>query len=151
MQLSPHFSLSEFTKSQTAIRKGIDKTQKGAPLEALKALCVNVLEPVREHFGKPIKISSGYRCKALNDSIGGSGTSQHCAGEAADFEVPGVSNKEVAKYIRDNLTYDQLILEGYDGQDPNSGWIHVSYRPDRARKMHGTWNKAQGYKWGTLG
>lgn len=131
--LSKHFTMAEFTRSQTAIRRGINNRPTPAHLEAMKLLCERVLEPVREHFGKPVRITSGYRSAALNRKIGGSQTSQHSRGEAADFEIPGIDNRTVAKWIRDNLRFDQLILEGAKRGDPNAGWIHVSYRGDRAR------------------
>lgn len=131
--LSKHFTLAEFTRSQTATRHGISNRPTPAHLDAMKLLCERVLEPVREHFGRPVRITSGYRSAALNRKIGGSQTSQHSRGEAADFEIPGIDNRTVAKWIRDNLRFDQLILEGAKRGDPNAGWIHVSYRADRAR------------------
>lgn len=134
MRLSDHFLLSEFTRSQTATRRGIRNTPTAAHREALAILCEFALEPIRTHFGKPVRITSGYRSAALNRAIGGSQTSQHSKGEAADFEIPGVSNREVAKWIEANLRFDQLILEGYKPGDLNSGWIHLSYSASRARK-----------------
>lgn len=133
-RLSDHFTLEEFTKSQTAIRRGIRNNPTAAHREAMVLLCEFVLEPVRTHFGRPVRITSGYRSAALNRAINGSDSSQHSKGEAADFEIPGVSNREVAKWIEANLRFDQLILEGYKKGDPNSGWIHVSYSASRARK-----------------
>ncbi|OYX62519.1 MAG: hypothetical protein B7Y88_14235 [Sphingomonadales bacterium 32-64-17] len=127
MNLSPHFELSEFTSSQTALRRGIDNTPNLKARMALQLLCVKVLEPVREHFRRPVVISSGYRSPALNRAIGGSTKSQHSKGEAADFEIPGVANFDVAQWMMRNLNYDQLILEFYTPGDPNSGWIHVSF------------------------
>jgi uncharacterized protein YcbK (DUF882 family) len=134
MQLSKNFYLSELTKSQTASRYGISNQPNSKQIENLKALCSNILQPVREHFGKPVIISSGYRSPLLNARIGGSRLSQHCFGQAADFEIPGLPNKEVAQWIRQNLDYDQLILEFYDGKNPNSGWIHCSYISATPRK-----------------
>lgn len=128
MKLSKHFTLSEFTKSQTAQRKGIANTPNSGEIEAMRLLCEKVLEPVREHFGKPVVLSSGFRSAKLNSAIGGSKTSQHRKGEAADFEIPGLSNYDVAEWMWRNLNYDQLILEFHTAGDPNSGWIHVSYR-----------------------
>lgn len=128
MQLSKHFALHEFTRSQTASRRGIANNPGPAEIRALRMLCERVLEPVREHFGKPIRISSGYRGPKLNRAIGGSRTSQHMKGEAADFEIAGVSNVEVCRWMEANLNYDQLILEFYTPGQPNSGWVHVSYR-----------------------
>lgn len=125
MKVSKNFSLSEFTRSQTATRLGIENVPTNAHLRNIEELAKNILQPVRDEFG-PTRITSGYRSQALNNRIGGSKYSQHSRGEAADFEVPGVSNLEVAEWIRDNLVFDQLILEGFTGED-NSGWIHCSY------------------------
>lgn len=134
--LSPHFSLPEFVKSQMALRHGIRNDPTPEHRAALKLLCVKVLEPVRTHYGKPVRITSGYRSAALNRAVGGATSSQHSKGEAADFEVPGVSNLEVARWVRDNLNFDQLILEFYTPGQPNSGWIHVSYRePPRKQAL----------------
>lgn len=130
MRLSKHFTLSEFTKSQTASRRGIRNKPTDAQIARMKLLCEKVLEPVREHFGKPVRITSGFRSFALNRAIGGSTNSQHSKGEAADFEITGISNYEVADWMHKNLNYDQLILEFYRSGQPNSGWIHVSYRPN---------------------
>jgi zinc D-Ala-D-Ala carboxypeptidase len=126
MNLSPHFTLAEFVASETANARGISNSPNDAQIAAMKALCVNVLEPVRKHFGKPVRITSGFRIWTP--------TSQHGKGEAADFEVTGVHNIDVARWIRDNLRFDQLILEAWNRHDPNAGWIHCSYRVDRARK-----------------
>jgi zinc D-Ala-D-Ala carboxypeptidase len=128
MQLSEHFHLSEFTKSATASRRGIPNEPRPWEVENLKRLCNEILEPVRAHFGKPVIIRSGYRSPRLNVAVGGSRTSDHCHGNAADFEIIGVSNFEVAKWIEQKLNYHQLILEFYTPGKPNSGWIHVGYR-----------------------
>ena len=129
MKLSANFTLQEFTKSQTALRLGIDNTPEGEHLEAAKALFANVVQPVRDNFG-PTVINSGYRSPALNEAVGGSSKSQHCKGEAVDLECPGVPNAEVAQWIVDNLDFDQVILEFYTPGVPDSGWVHVSYRAD---------------------
>ena len=129
MRLSKNFTMAEFTKSQTAERKGIDNTPQGEHLEAAKALFEKVVQPVRDHFG-PTVINSGYRSPELNEAVGGSSRSQHCKGEAADIEVPGTPNAELAEWIRDNLEFDQLILEFYTPGIPDSGWVHVSYLAD---------------------
>lgn len=134
MNVSEHFSLRELTQSQTATRRGIDNSPSADHLAALRMLCENVLEPVRDHFGKPIRVTSAYRSPRLNAAIGGSASSQHCLGEAADIEITGVENKRLAKWIRDNLPFDQLILEGASATDPNAGWVHVSFRDNRQRK-----------------
>ena len=133
MQLSPHFSLNEFTYSATARSQGIRNVPSERQIAAMRVLCENVLEPVRAQFGSPVRITSGFRSPELCVAVGSSKRSQHARGEAADFEIPGVSNYEVACWIRDHLRFDQLILENYQRHHPNSGWIHCSYRADRAR------------------
>jgi len=130
MKLSRNFSLGELTKSQTALRMGIDNNPTPEDLYNLHLLCNNILQPLREHYGRPVTISSGYRSEDLCVAIGSSRKSQHAKGQAADFEVMGVDNKEVAEWIRDVLDFDQLILEFYKDGEPNSGWIHCSYAED---------------------
>ena len=129
MKLSKNFTLSEFSKSQTALRLDIDNTPQGEHLEAAKALFENVVQAVRDQFG-PTTINSGYRGPELNKAVGGSATSQHCKGEAVDIECPGVPNADIAQWIHDNLEYDQLILEFYTPGIPDSGWVHVSYKAE---------------------
>ena len=136
MKLSNNFSLNELIKSQTAERKGIDNTPSAEHQENLKSLCTHVLQPVRDHFGQVVTISSGYRSPELCTAIGSKITSQHAKGEAADFEIFGVSNKELADYIHENLEYDQLILEYWKESDPNSGWVHCSYSQNHNRKQY---------------
>ena len=136
MQLSLNFSLDELTKSQTATRKGIDNTPSPEHQENLKLLCESVLQPVRDHFGKVVTISSGYRSPELCVAIGSKTTSQHAKGEAADFEIFGVSNKTLADYIDSELHYDQLILEYWNESDPNSGWVHCSFAEGKNRKQY---------------
>ena len=137
MKLSNNFSLNELTKSQTAERKGIDNTPSTEHQENLKSLCTHVLQPVRDHFGQVVTISSGYRSPELCTAIGSKITSQHAKGEAADFEIFGVSNKELADWIHYNLNYDQLILEYWKGEDdPNSGWVHCSYSENQKRRQY---------------
>ena len=126
MQLSKNFTLNEFTKSMTATRLGIDNTPQGEHLENAEALFENIVQPVRDYFG-PTKINSGYRSPELNEAVGGSSNSQHCKGEAVDIECIGNSNYDVAVWIKDNLDFDQLILEFYTPGVPDSGWVHVSF------------------------
>ena len=126
MNLTRNFSLLELTKSDTAIRKGIDNNPNADQVEKLKALCENILQPVRDHFGR-VKVTSGVRSVELCTAIGSSANSQHAKAEAADFECPGVDNAELADWIHKNLPYDQLILEFYTPGEPNSGWIHCSW------------------------
>jgi hypothetical protein len=127
MQITANFSLDEMTKSQTALRKGIKNIPDPIHLHNLHGLCHNILQPVREHFGRPVTVSSGFRSVELCLAIGSSSVSQHATGQAAEFEVIGIDNKEVAEWIRDNLDFDQLILEFYNEGEPQSGWIHCSY------------------------
>ena len=136
MKLSDNFSLNELTKSQTAERKGIDNTPGPNHQENLKSLCEMILQPVRDHFGQVVSVSSGYRSPELCVAIGSSTQSQHAKGEAADFEIFGVSNKELADWINENLDYDQLILEYWKESDPNSGWVHCSYTDGSNRKQY---------------
>ena len=126
MELTRNFTLSELTKSDTAIRKGINNNPNAEQVEKLKALCENILQPVRDHFGR-VKVTSGFRSVDLCIAIGSSERSQHAKAEAADFECPGVDNVELADWIYKNLPYDQLILEFYTPGEPNSGWIHASW------------------------
>jgi hypothetical protein len=129
MQISKHLTLAEVSRSETAKRRGINNTPSGEHLANFKLLAENIFEPIREHFGVPIHISSGYRSKELNTAIGGSLTSQHCQGEAIDIDMDGstngVTNKMVFDFIKDNLNFDQLIYEF--GTDKNPDWVHVSY------------------------
>jgi hypothetical protein len=152
MKLSPHFSLAEFTKSQTAVRRGIDNTPSLATVDNLQLLVDNVLQPVRLNFGRPVTISSGYRSPELNVAIGGSATSDHCLGMAADIEIVGVDNKVLAQWIRQNTKFTQLILEFYTDGAPDSGWVHVSYDKNdlkcevlRASKVNGRTQYTRGF------
>ena len=136
MKLTENFSLKELTASQTAERKGIDNTPSPTHQDNLKSLCEMILQPVRDHFSRVVSISSGYRSPELCTAIGSKTTSQHARGEAADFEIFGVSNKELADYINEYLDYDQLILEYWKKEDPNSGWVHCSYTNGNNRKQY---------------
>ena len=136
MKLSQHFDLSEFTRSESAKREGLDNTPTPEHLENIKILCEKVLEPIRLRFGS-INISSGYRGKLLNHFIGGSVNSDHCLGKAADIDMDdvgtGVTNTEIFNYIKDNLDYDQLIWEFGNKVKPD--WVHVGYRLGANRKQ----------------
>ena len=127
MQLSKHFKLEEFEKSMTATRKGISNKAGSGEISNLTDLCYEILEPVRAKFGKPITVTSGYRSEALCEAIGSKKTSQHTKGQAVDFEIIGIHNLKVAEWIKDNCDFDQLILEYFNREEKNSGWIHVSY------------------------
>jgi len=135
MQLSDNFTLPELIKSQTAVRKGIDNEPGTVQIENLIHLAKTILQPVREHFGKPVMISSGYRSPELCEAIGSSAKSQHAKGEAADFEIHSIDNKELAAWISANCDFDQLILEFYVDGDPNSGWVHCSSSMESSRKQ----------------
>ena len=136
MQISEHLTLEELTRSQTAIRKGINNKAPMHVIENLKLLAEKVFEPTRKHFGKPIRISSGYRSVALNREIGGgSKNSQHIQGQAIDIQgTNGLTNLEIFNYIKDNLIFDQLINE-YPNSKGEPSWVHVSYSRLRNRKM----------------
>jgi len=136
MQLSKNLSLAEVIRSETAKRKGISNMPTEAHIENFKLLAEKVFQPIREHFGVPIHISSGYRSAALNTAIKGSGSSQHCSGEAIDIDMDGTSitNAQIFNYIKENLEFDQLIWEF--GTDANPDWVHVSYESTgKQRKM----------------
>ena len=136
MKLSENFSLLELTKSQTATRKGIDNAPSPEHQENLKLLCTHILQPVRDRFERVVSVSSGYRSEELCLAIGSKTTSQHAKGQAADFEIYGLSNQELATYIKENLDYDQLILEYWKKEDPNAGWIHCSFDDRVNRKQY---------------
>jgi zinc D-Ala-D-Ala carboxypeptidase len=129
MKISEHLDLVEVTRSETAKRKGISNMPIEAHIENFKKLAEHIFEPIRNHFNVPIHISSGYRSKELNTSIGGSLTSQHCSGEAIDIDMDGsangVTNKMVFEYVKDNLDFDQMIWEFGSSNAPD--WVHVSY------------------------
>ena len=135
MNLSRNFTLSELTKSDTAIRKGINNNPNAEQIEKLKMLCEKILQPVRDHFGR-VKVTSGFRSTDLCVAIGSSVNSQHAKAEAVDFEVIGVDNAEVADWVKMNCETDQLILEFYTPGEPNSGWIHASYVPFQPRAQY---------------
>ena len=138
MKLTANFTLDELIKSQVAERKGINNNPSPEQIENLKALAVNILQPIRSHYNEPLQISSGFRCAELCIAIGSSVNSQHVADDnaaAADFEIWGRDNKEVALFIKSELEFDQLILEFYKEGEPNSGWIHCSYSSNHNRNQ----------------
>jgi zinc D-Ala-D-Ala carboxypeptidase len=135
MNLTKNFTLSEMTKSETALRHGIDNTPGEQEISAMKVLAEKVLQPVRDHFGKGVKINSAYRSPEVNQKVGGSRTSDHCRGQAADIEIPGVANAELAQWIVNNLEFRQVILEFYTQGVPDSGWVHVSYVAEDNKKQ----------------
>jgi hypothetical protein len=135
MNLSKSFTLNELTKSQEATRLGIENIPNEEHIENLKILCEKILQPIRDFYGMPVSVSSGYRSAALCEAVGSSSKSQHTKGQAADFEIFGVANKDLADFVVKNLDYDQCILEFWNENDPNSGWVHCSYNPSGNRKQ----------------
>jgi hypothetical protein len=135
MNLTKNFTLSEMTKSETALRHNIYNTPDQTAIKSMLTLAVKVLQPVRDHYGKGVRVNSGYRSPDVNAKVGGSKTSDHCKGQAADIEISGVPNAELAEWIKDNLSYTQLILEFYTKGVPDSGWVHVSYDPANLKKQ----------------
>jgi hypothetical protein len=144
MQLTENFSLHELTKSETALRLNLDNTPNEDTIDSLRLLAQKVLQPVRDHYGMGVKVNSGYRSPESNAAVGGSKTSDHCKGQAADIEIPSVPNAELAQWIMYNLDYTQLILEFYTPGIPDSGWVHVSYDPNNLKKQELTAMKVDG-------
>lgn len=144
MNLSKNFTLAEMTKSETALRHDMDNTPGEKEIGNLKLLCERVLQPIRDHYGKGVKVNSGFRHPEVNAKVGGSKTSDHCLGQAADIEIPGVPNAELAEWIKDNLEFRQLILEFYTPGIPDSGWVHVSYVLEDNKKQVMTATKRDG-------
>ena len=153
MKLSPNFSLAEMTKSDTALRLDMENEPGDEEIDNLTALCENVLQKVRDHYGKGVKVNSGFRHPDVNGAVGGSKTSDQCKGMAADIEIPGVANAELAEWIVENCEFRQVILEFYTPGIPDSGWVHVSYNPDDNKKQVLTAMKENGktvYKVGLI-
>jgi len=147
MMLSNNFSIKELIKSQTAERRDINNNPGADEIYYLKILSEKILQPVRDHYKIPFTVSSGYRCPELSIAIGSSKKSQHCKGQAADFEVPGISNWDLCHYIKDKLEYDQLILECFTGG--NSGWVHCSIADDPRGELL-TFDRLNGYRKGLI-
>lgn len=135
MELSKNFTLKELTRSALAMRHGLDNAPDNTATNHLQLLSKYILQPVRDHYGVPFSPSSGYRSPAVNALAGSSSTSQHVKGRAVDFEVPGVSNRDLTEWIKANLEFDQLILEFHREDDPASGWIHCSYNAGHNRNQ----------------
>ena len=163
MNLSNNFTLSELSKSGTALRFGIENKPNTNEIQNLMRVCEKMLQPVRDHYGVPIQPKSGFRCEALEKRIcwGGDDAKSafakwcarcskmpnektwpeyfarksHPSGEAVDFEVPGVSNLNLAIWIMNNLDFDQLILEFWKEGNPHAGWVHCSYKKEGNRKQ----------------
>jgi hypothetical protein len=144
MNLTANFTLSEMCKSDTALRLGLENEPNEQQLAALKLLAEKVLQPVRDHFGKGVKVNSALRTLPVNRAIGSGDNSDHTRGQAADIEIPGVANADLAAWIKDNLEFRQLILEFYTPGVPDSGWVHVSYVAEDNKKQVLTATKKDG-------
>lgn len=144
MKLTENFSLAEMTKSDTALRLDLDNTPDDEAIANLTTLCEQVLQPVRTAYNRGIKVNSGFRHPNVNAAVGGSKTSDHCKGMAADIEIPGIPNADLAQYIADNFKFTQLILEFYTPGVPDSGWVHVSYDPNNLKCQQLTAMKENG-------
>jgi hypothetical protein len=144
MNFTKNFTLSELTKSEAALRHDMDNSPPQDVISNLQELAVYVLQPVRDHFDRGVKVNSGYRSPDVNAKVGGSRTSDHCRGMAADIEIPGVPNYELAEWISENLPFTQVILEFYTPGIPDSGWVHVSYDPGNLKKQSLTATKQDG-------
>ncbi|SKB68342.1 D-Ala-D-Ala carboxypeptidase family metallohydrolase [Dyadobacter psychrophilus] len=137
MNLSNNFNLTELLRSQTATRKRFDEQFDPGPqiIENLRALCSNILQPLREHLDLPLFISSGFRCARLNRAVGGAQKSQHLFGQAADLEaVVGITNRDIFEAIKTSeLPFDQLIWEFGNEEEPS--WVHVSFSERNRRQV----------------
>jgi len=143
-QLTKNFSLHELTKSETAARHDMENNPGPTEIANLTTLAGEVLQPIRDHFQKGVHINSGFRHPDVNAKVGGSRTSDHCKGMAADLEIPGIANAALAEWVKDNLEFTQLILEFYTPGIPDSGWVHVSYDPKNLKKQVMTATKQGG-------
>ncbi len=127
--VSKNFYLDELTYSPTAVARKIDNTPNAEQEANLRNIILKILQPVRDYYKKTVIIHSGYRAPKINALVGGASNSQHTSGEAVDFEISGIPNKDVAEWVADNLPFDQIILEFYNPMEGvNSGWIHVSLK-----------------------
>lgn len=135
MQLTTNFSLAEMIKSETAVRRDMDNIPGTVEIDNLRVLCEQILQPIRDAYDRGVKVNSGYRSPDVNAAVGGSRTSDHCKGQAADIEIPGVPNGDLAQYVADYFEFTQLILEFHTPGVPDSGWVHVSYDPLDLKKQ----------------
>jgi zinc D-Ala-D-Ala carboxypeptidase len=135
VNLTKNFTFEEMTKSETALRFIMGNHPGDTELQNLIILCEEVLQPIRNHYNRGVKVNSGYRHPLVNAKVGGSPRSDHCKGMAADIEIPGIANADLAQFIMDNLNYTQVILEFYTPGIPDSGWVHVSYNAYDLKKQ----------------
>lgn len=153
-KLSKNFSLKELTKSNQAVRFSITNEPTEERINALKDLCENVLQPVRDKFGR-INVNSGYRCPELCTKIGSSKTSNHVFGYAADIEPDDadetfITNFECLTWIAENLEFKELIAEYFNVDDKDAGWVHVAYQEGNNKKVIKLKDKKNNYKVVTL-
>ena len=128
MGITQHFTLREMFRSDTANRLRIDNTtDDNQIISNLTCIAINILEPVRQHYSIPFSPTSAYRCLELNRALNSKDTSQHVSGNAVDMVIPTIPTKHLFLFIKDNLEYDQLILEHYNEDDEYSGWVHASF------------------------
>lgn len=144
MNITKNFTLHEMTKSETALRLGLDNEPNEQQLAALTTLCEKILQPVRDYYGMGVKVNSALRTLPVNRAIGSGDSSHHIRGMAADIEIPGIPNAELAEWIAEYLEFTQLILEFYTPGIPDSGWVHVSYVPEDLKKQVLTATKREG-------
>ena len=144
MNLTRNFTLAEMCKSETALRHDIPNEPGEAEIAAMQLLCEKVLQPIRDYYGMGVKVNSAYRHPDVNQKVGGSRNSDHTRGQAADIEIPGVANADLAQWIVDNLEFRQCILEFYTPGVPDSGWVHVSYVAEDNKKQVLTATKENG-------
>jgi zinc D-Ala-D-Ala carboxypeptidase len=144
VNLTQNFTLSEMTKSETALALWYGKRPNKLRLRICGCCARNVFQPVRNYYGMGVKVNSGYRHPLVNAKVGGSATSDHCKGFAADIEIPGIANADLAEWIKDNCEFKQLILEFYTPGVPDSGWVHVSYDSSDLKKQVLTATKQNG-------
>ena len=151
MRITEHFSLSEFTESDTARRRKIDNDPSAEVILRIINLCTLTLEPLRQKYGSPITVTSGYRCPLLNKAIGGATNSQHMRGEAADIKGKSPSdNMRLFHLIREMGIFDQVICEDYDPHTNTCAWVHVSLKlnePNRTRSLIKYKGKKGYYNW----
>lgn len=147
MRLTNNFTLAELCATQTGLRN----VPEPGVIPRLRLLAEQILQPLRDHVQRPVIINSGYRSPQVNAAVKGARNSQHVQGYAVDLEVPPLANGDVADWIRDNLDFDQLILENYTPGQPSSGWVHVSYRGPRWNRRNVlTWTPRLGYREGLI-
>lgn len=138
--LSKHFDLFTLCASETAEAQGWHNLPPADVIENLRALCSHVLDPLVDHFDLPVNVTSGYRHARLNAEIGGLAASQHITGQAADLMVGGLTAGYLARWIAENLEFDELILEKFAPATDNWGWVHVSYSTDKNRRKISTFD-----------